>query len=126
MSDWAVILGASSGIGAACARELANKGINIFGVFLRKPKDHIQALTDELASHGIKVIFKKMSATNEEKRHEAIEELQSLGNIRVKVFIHSLAFGALKPVIEDDPKNALNLKNIEMTLDVMANSIIYW
>ena len=40
-----------------------------------------------------------MSATNEEKRHEAIEELQSLGNIRVKVFIHSLAFGALKPVM---------------------------
>ena len=29
MSDW-VILGASSGIGAACAQELAKKGVNIF------------------------------------------------------------------------------------------------
>ena len=30
MSDWAVILGASSGIGAACAQELAKKGSKYF------------------------------------------------------------------------------------------------
>lgn len=126
MSDWAVILGASSGIGAACAKELASKGMNIFGVYLRKSKDHIQSLSEELESYGIKVIFKKMSATNEEKRKESIDELKSLGNIRVKVFVHSLAFGALKPVFDLDPKNTLGQKNIEMTLDVMANSFIYW
>ncbi len=126
MSDWAVILGASSGIGAACAKELAKKGVNIFGVYLRKPKDHIEQLTKELESYGVSVKFKKMSATNEEKRMEAIEELKELGDIRVKVFVHSLAFGALKPVFDDDIKNTLNQKNIEMTLDVMANSIIYW
>ena len=68
MSDWAVILGASSGIGAACAKELASKGMNIFGVYLRKPKDHIQALHEELASNGVKVIFKKMSAIIFERR----------------------------------------------------------
>ena len=126
MSDWAVILGASSGIGAACAKELASKGMNIFGVYLRKPKDHIQALSQELESYGVKVVFKKMSATNEEKRKDAIDELKSLGDIRVKVFVHSLAFGALKPVFDSELKNTLNQKNIEMTLDVMANSLIYW
>ena len=126
MSDWAVILGASSGIGAACAKELASEGLNIFGVYLRKPKDHIQALSEELESYGVKVIFKKMSATNEEKRKNAIDELKSLGDIRVKVFVHSLAFGALKPVFDSDSKNTLGQKNIEMTLDVMANSLIYW
>ena len=36
MKDWAVILGASSGIGAACAKALAKKGINIYGIYLRK------------------------------------------------------------------------------------------
>ena len=30
MKDWALILGASSGIGAECARRLAKKGINIY------------------------------------------------------------------------------------------------
>ena len=126
MSDWAVILGASSGIGAACAKELASKGINILGVYLRKPKDHIVSLSDELESYGVKVIFKKMSATNEEKRQNVINELKSLGDIRVKVLVHSLAFGALKPVIDLDTKHALSQKNIEMTQDVMANSIVYW
>ena len=34
MNDWVLILGASSGFGAACAKELAAKGFNIFGVHL--------------------------------------------------------------------------------------------
>ena len=126
MSDWAVILGASSGIGAACAKELARKGMNIFGVYLRKPKDHIQKMKDELEKYGIDVIFKKMSASNEDKRAEAIKELKSIDNIRVKVFVHSLAFGTLKPVIDSNPKNSLVQKNVEMTMDVMANSMMYW
>lgn len=126
MADWAVILGASSGIGKACAIKLAEKGVNIFGVYLRRPKDQIEILTDQLKAFGVKVIFKKMSATNAEKRAEAMEELKALGDIRVKVFVHSLAFGALKPFIEDDPKDSISQKQIEMTLDVMGSSLIYW
>ena len=49
-----------------------------------------------------------------------------LQQINVKVFVHSLAFGTLKPMIDDDKENTLNQKNIEMTLDVMANSLVYW
>ena len=41
MSNWALILGASSGIGASCARELAKKGVNIYGVYLRKKSNVI-------------------------------------------------------------------------------------
>jgi enoyl-[acyl-carrier-protein] reductase (NADH) len=40
--------------------------------------------------------------------------------------MHSLAFGALMPVIGDTPKERLSQKQLEMTLDVMANSLIYW
>ena len=36
MKNWAVILGASSGIGLECALRLAKKGINIYGLYLRK------------------------------------------------------------------------------------------
>ena len=126
MSNWALILGASSGIGASCARELAKQGINIYGVYLRKKSDVIDELTNELESYGVKVIYKKMSATNEEKRLEVIDELQSIHKLNIKVFIHSLAFGTLKPMIAKNTKDMLNQKNIEMTLDVMANSIVYW
>ena len=34
MKDWALILGVSSGFGAAAAKELAKNNINIYGVHL--------------------------------------------------------------------------------------------
>jgi enoyl-[acyl-carrier-protein] reductase (NADH) len=37
--------------------------------------------------------------------------------------MHSLAFGTLKPYIGDDQ---LTKANIDMTLDVMAHSLVYW
>ena len=40
--------------------------------------------------------------------------------------MHSLAFGSLLPLIADDPKAAISRKQLEMTLDVMANSLVYW
>ena len=126
MSNWALILGASSGIGASCAKELAKKGVNIYGIYLRKKTNVIDELTSELKSYGVEVIYKKMSATNEDKRIDAINELKNIDNINIKIFVHSLAFGTLKPMIADDSADMLNQKNIEMTLDVMANSIVYW
>ena len=40
--------------------------------------------------------------------------------------MHSLAFGSLVPYISDDPKAAVDRKKMEMTQDVMANSLVYW
>ena len=50
MKDWALILGASSGFGAAAAKKLAAEGINIFGVHLDRRSAHsdIQNLIKEL------------------------------------------------------------------------------
>src|SRR2546428_8289978 len=44
----------------------------------------------------------------------------------VRVVMHSLAFGSLVPFIADDPKGAVDRKKMEMTQDVMANSLVYW
>jgi enoyl-[acyl-carrier-protein] reductase (NADH) len=40
--------------------------------------------------------------------------------------MHSLAFGSLVPFLADDPKDAVDRKKMEMTQDVMANSLVYW
>jgi enoyl-[acyl-carrier-protein] reductase (NADH) len=37
-----------------------------------------------------------------------------------------LAFGTLKPFIEDEKEKALNRSNVMMTMDVMAHSLVYW
>ena len=101
MKDWALILGASSGIGAECAKRLAKKGVNIYGLYLRKKKSEIESLKAELSQYNVEVIYKKANASNDEKRLEIIEELKSKGDIRVKMFIHSIAFGTLKKMICD-------------------------
>ena len=125
MNDWALILGASSGIGSACAKALAEKGINIYGVYLRKKQSHIDELMNDLSQYGVKVIYKKANAANEQNIKEIINELKTKDNIRIKMLIHSIAFGTLKNMIAEDG-NELNKKNIDMTLDVMCNSLIYW
>ena len=128
MTNWALILGSSSGFGAAACRELASKGINIYGIHLdrKAAMESIQVLIDELKSKNVEVHFKNMSATDAEKRKVVIEELKSLGDIQVKVLMHSLAFGSLKPVFDDVEENTINQRQVEMTLDVMASSILYW
>ena len=124
MNDWAVILGASSGIGAECANALAQKGINIYGVYLRKKKSDIEKIENNLKKYNVKTIYKKANASNEVSRKKIVQELSEIKNIRIKFFIHSIAFGTLKKMI--DKENQLMKKNIEMTLDVMCNNFIYW
>ena len=67
-----------------------------------------------------------MSATDETKRANIINELSQMNNIRIKILLHSLAFGALKPIIDQNQNGALKQNQIEMTLDVMASSLVYW
>ena len=128
MTNWALILGSSSGFGAAACRELASKGINIYGIHLdrKAAMESIQVLIDELKRKNVEVHFKNMSATDAEKRKIVIEELKSFGDIQVKVLMHSLAFGSLKPVFDDVEENTINQRQVEMTLDVMSSSILYW
>ena len=100
MKQWALILGASSGIGAACAKELAKAGFNIYGIYLRKPASVIDELTEYIKSQNVDVCFHKMNAMNEDKRLEVMNNLKDLGS--VKCFIHSIAFGTLKPMLSQD------------------------
>ena len=125
MENWAVILGASSGIGAACAKRLATQGVNIYGVYLRKKKKEIEVLKDELLQCNVRVIYKKANASNLKSRQEIIQELSSFKNIRIKMLIHSVAFGTLKQMIGNENEH-LTQANVEMTLDVMCNNLIYW
>jgi NAD(P)-dependent dehydrogenase (short-subunit alcohol dehydrogenase family) len=128
MSEWALILGVSSGFGAAAAKELAKNNINIYGVHLdrKAAMDDINKFKDELKNNNVEVIFKNASATEENIRQEIISELINKEDVRIKVFLHSLAFGALKPVFDETLKSSLNQKQIEMTLNVMGSSLIYW
>ncbi|HSL97877.1 MAG TPA: SDR family oxidoreductase [Candidatus Deferrimicrobiaceae bacterium] len=133
---WALILGASSGMGEATARTLARAGFNVCGIHLdfRAALAHVEELKAELAAEGVEVLYINMNAADDEKRGAALEELgarfaaaRAAGREPfVAVVMHSLAFGSLVPFIAEDPKSAVDRKKMEMTQDVMANSLVYW
>ncbi len=131
--SWALILGASSGFGAATALELARRGMNIFGVHLDRSSTlpRAEALAAEIEAMGRHVRFFNTNAANPGKRAEVLEAMEAtLSGIgegkKVRVLFHSLAFGSLGEFIAADPKSAINQARMEMTLDVMANSLVYW
>ena len=123
--EYALILGVSSGIGAACATELAKAGINIIGLYMRKPKDQIEQLNNDIISYNVDSRLIKMNACNYEQM-ETLLGSDDFKDIKIKVLVHSLAFGSMKPFIDKAASERLNKKNIDMTLDVMSNSLVYW
>ncbi len=126
MKNWALILGTSSGIGLECALRLAKNGINIYGIYLRKKTSEVDVIKKKISEYGVKVILKKANASNDDMRNQIIEELKNIDNINCQFLIHSIAFGTLKKMIDKNHNNQLNKKNIEMTMDVMCNNLIYW
>ncbi len=126
---WALILGASSGFGAAASRELARHGVNIIGVHLdrRAALAGVEALVKELQDSGAQVLFFNVNAADPAKRQDVLDQAQAkLGGSTISVLMHSLAFGTLKPYLAEEPKGQLTKDQMEMTLDVMANSLVYW
>ena len=130
-TKWALILGASSGMGAASARALAGAGYHILGIHfdLRHTLPQAKAVQAECEAAGVKAVFFNQNAADDAKRQTALDRMQEelaaqRGSLRV--MLHSLAFGTLLPYIAKDPKEAVSRPQLEMTLDVMANSLVYW
>lgn len=131
MADWALILGSSSGFGEATARAFAAAGTNIFGVHLDRKSTlgHVDEIVEAIKETGVEVEFFNVNAADQEKRGEVVqhiaERLTESGE-KVRVLLHSLAFGTLKPYIDPEGKARLAQRELDMTLDVMANTLVYW
>ena len=131
--EWAIILGASSGFGEAAALELASLGLNILGVHLDRKSTlpNAERIVKEIQGLGCQAIFVNANAADPEKRQEILEAIQAKGKesgkpVFFRVLVHSLAFGTLKPFIADSQSESVSKSQIDMTLDVMANTLVYW
>jgi NAD(P)-dependent dehydrogenase (short-subunit alcohol dehydrogenase family) len=134
---WALILGASSGFGAAAGVSLARAGYGIIGVHLdlRGTIANATAVRDEIAAAGMPVVFHNANAADEDKRRGVIDATRQLFDERraegkepfVAVLLHSLAFGTTLSYVTTDPQEKeVSQKQLEMTADVMAHSLVYW
>ena len=133
LSGWALILGASSGFGEAASFALARAGMHIFGVHLDRKSTlpNIDRIVGQIRALGRDARFFNVNAADQEKRIEVVEEIQrtlearrGLGHLRI--LLHSPGSGTLKPYVADPIKEAVTQSQMEMTLDVMAHSLVYW
>lgn len=134
---WALILGASSGFGAASALALGEAGYSIVGVHLdmRGTAGAAEEVRQRIAEYGVEAIFHNTNAADEMKRRAVVADIAARFATRreaghepfVAVFLHSLAFGTTLPYISTEPgMREVSPKQLEMTADVMAHSMVYW
>jgi enoyl-[acyl-carrier protein] reductase III len=130
LSGWALILGASSGFGEATALALAGAGMSIAGVHLDRKATlpNAERIAAEIRRLGGQALFFNVNAADPARRAEVLDavEGQSDTHGRLRVLLHSLAFGTLRPFVADSPKEAVSKDQMDMTLDVMAHSLVYW
>lgn len=133
MRPWALILGASSGFGKATALEFAKSGVNILGIHLDRKSTlkEVEEFVKQLESFGVLVKFYNINAADPEAMNTVLDEVKTFFETEnqgdyIKVLLHSLAFGTLKKFISENPEEMINKNQMEMTLDVMANTLVYW
>lgn len=133
LSGWALVLGASSGFGAATALALAGAGLDVVGVHLDRratlaDAERVAAAVEKL---GRRALFFNVNAAEADRRAEVVTALaRALAEAgqpgALRVLLHSLAFGTLRPYVADDPTDAVTAAQMSMTLEVMAHSLVYW
>ncbi len=133
LDGWALVLGASSGFGAATSLALARAGCHIFGVHLDRKSTlpNAQRVAADIHALGREARFFNANAADEDRRGEVVAEMERVLRERnemgrLRILLHSLAFGTLRLFIADPMKEAVSKSQMDMTLDVMAHSLIYW
>jgi len=129
---YALILGASSGFGKAVALTLAKEGYHIIGVHLDRAAGlaQVEELKAQISALGVRALFFNVNAADEDRRKEVVDsilkEFAQHQGAKIHLMLHSLAFGSLRSFVTESRANAITQKQLEMTLDVMANSLVYW
>jgi NAD(P)-dependent dehydrogenase (short-subunit alcohol dehydrogenase family) len=119
---WAVILGGSSGFGLATAHKLAQHGMNLCIVHRdrRSQLSRIEPEFEKIRGSGARLLTFNKDALNAAKRAEIAEELASaLGEGgRVRVLLHSIAFGNLKLLVPEVPRARTVVRELAEKLGV--------
>ena len=125
---WAVVLGGSSGFGFASVEKLARHGMNIAVLYRETSvaeKPLLQKFSEIAAANQVSIIPCNVNALTAEGRESVIQKLMTREVIKnkVKLLLHSIARGNLKPLTGDD---ALSAEDIQFTTYAMSNSLLDW
>ncbi|MFP2994538.1 SDR family oxidoreductase [Spongiivirga sp. MCCC 1A20706] len=125
-NNWALILGGSSGLGLATAMKLAKHGMHI-AIIHRNARNQMKEIDlsfKKIAETGIQFVSYNIDATNAEKRSDVLKDLCEK-EIKVKVLVHSIAKGNLKPMLANENPTLAN-DDFALTINAMAISLYDW
>lgn len=124
---WAIILGGSSGFGLASVEKLAQHGMNVAVLYRETSvteKPILQRFLAIGAENQISILPYNVNALTTEGRESVVRKLiHGIGKNQVKLLLHSIARGNLKPLTGDDP---LSTEDIQFTTYAMSNSLLDW
>lgn len=87
---WALVSGASSGLGAALARELAGQGAKL--ILTARRRDRLDALAAELAAHGTETRIVTADLNDPAAPQQIYEQTEGAG-IAVDILVNNAGFG---------------------------------
>ena len=120
--EWALILGGSSGFGLATAHKLSEHGLNLCVVHRdrRGAMSRIEPEFDLIRDRGVSLVTYNKDALNKDVRTEILDGLaEALGvDGRVRVLLHSIAFGNLKLIGPEAPASEVARRRLAEELGV--------
>lgn len=128
---WAVILGGSSGFGFAAIEKLAQHGMNA-AVLYRETAAAEKLVKPQLEkiaqANQVKILALNINALEEEGRQKFIEHFKKNVSQQncVRLLLHSIARGNLKPVLAEDKNEVITAEDIAYTSYAMGNSLLDW
>jgi uncharacterized protein len=87
---WALVTGASAGIGTAVARELASRGVNL--ILTARRRERLEALTAELSAKGIETRIVTADLNDPAAPQQIYDATEGAG-LAVDILINNAGFG---------------------------------
>ena len=108
---WALVTGASSGIGAAVARELAARGANL--VLAARRREALDALAAELRAAGVQARVETVDLARPGEPERLFEALRAAG-IVVSILVNNAGFGTYGVFDSIDPATEETMLDLDV------------